>query len=138
MRGHLYVLTNPHMPGLVKIGCTDRTAYQRADELSRATGVPGRYRVERSWLLDNAAAAERRVHGALAAYRLPGSEHFRLPLVTAVEQVEALLRDAQPELRLLPAWRVAASRAAAVALLIVGYWPTLRRLYRQARAALRA
>src|SRR5215469_3906519 len=103
MRGHLYVLTNPHMPGLVKIDCTDRTAYERADELSRATGVPGRYRVERSWLLDNAAAAERRVHGALAAHRLPGSEHFGLPVATAVEQVEALLRGARPELRLLPA-----------------------------------
>jgi hypothetical protein len=138
MRGHLYVLTNPHMPGLVKIGCTDRTPYVRAAELSAATGVPGRYKVEWFWQMADAPAAERRVHGALAAFRLPGSEHFRLPVAAAVEQVKALLGVARPELRLLPSWRVAASRAAAVALLIVGYWPTLHRLYRQARAVLRA
>jgi hypothetical protein len=40
MRGYIYVLTNPNMPGLVKIGYTQRLPRERANELSRATGVP--------------------------------------------------------------------------------------------------
>ena len=93
MRGHLYVLTNPYMPGLVKIGCTDRTPRERADELSQATGVPGRFKVERSWALDDAHAFERRVHAGLAAYRVSG-EHFGLSVTTAIERIEAMLAEA--------------------------------------------
>jgi hypothetical protein len=40
MRGYIYVLTNPNMPGLVKIGYTQRLPRERANDLSRATGVP--------------------------------------------------------------------------------------------------
>jgi hypothetical protein len=134
----IYALSNPHMPGLVKIGMTCRSPYLRAAELSAQTGVPGRYVVERAWQVPDPAAAERRVQTALAAFRLPGSEHFRLPVADAVARIEALLADARPELRLRPAWRVAASRAAAVALLILACWPQAHRLYRQARAVLRA
>jgi hypothetical protein len=135
MRGHLYVLTNPHMPGLVKIGCTERTAYERADELSRATGVPGRFRVERSWSLDDAAAAERRVHGALRLYRVSG-EHFRLPVTAAIDHIEAMLpNQGKPQ----PAWLRRVERVAAVVLLIIACWPTLRRLpYRYVQIAARA
>jgi hypothetical protein len=138
MRGHLYVLTNPYMPGLVKIGMTDRSPTIRAAELSVRTGVPGSYVVERAWQVPDAAAAERRVHAALAAYRIVGSEHFRLPLQDAVARIDRVLTDARPELRLRPTWRQAASRAAAVALLILACWPQAHRLYRQARAILRA
>jgi hypothetical protein len=138
MRGQLYVLTNPYMSGLVKIGCTERSPYVRAAELSAQTGVPGSYIVERAWQVPDAAAAERGVHAVLADCRLPGSEHFRLPVADAVARVEAILADARPELLLRPTWRVAVSRAAAVALLILTCWPTLRRLYRQARALPRA
>src|SRR5688572_6679317 len=38
--GYLYVLINPSLPGLVKIGKTNRDPEQRAAELSAATGVP--------------------------------------------------------------------------------------------------
>jgi hypothetical protein len=133
MTGYCYVLTNPYMPGLVKAGMTDRSPYLRAAELSAPTGVPGHYRVERFWALDDAAAAERRVHAALAQYRVSG-EHFRLPVADAVSRIEAVLAAARPELRLFPTWHVAASRAAAVVLLILSLWPAFRRLQRQLRA----
>jgi hypothetical protein len=136
--GDIYVLSNPHMTGLVKAGCTTRSPTVRAAELSEPTGVPGRYVVERSWRVADAPAAERLVHAALTAYRLPGSEHFRLPVAAAVERVETILGDARPQLLLHPTWRVAASRAAAVGLLILAYWPVLRRLHRRLRATLQA
>jgi hypothetical protein len=37
--GHIYVLINPSIPGLVKIGKTTRDPESRAKELSQATGV---------------------------------------------------------------------------------------------------
>ena len=38
--GCVYILKNPAMPDLIKIGYTMETAQKRADELSRSTGVP--------------------------------------------------------------------------------------------------
>ncbi|MDC0850100.1 GIY-YIG nuclease family protein [Pseudomonas aeruginosa] len=38
--GFVYVLTSPAMPGLYKVGATTRSPRQRAEELSRGTGVP--------------------------------------------------------------------------------------------------
>ncbi len=91
MRGYLYVLTNPNMRGLVKIGFTERSPQERAAELSRATGVPGRFKVEKSWRIDQAQAHERKVHAALAAHRMSG-EHYRLTVADAVEQISVMLR----------------------------------------------
>jgi hypothetical protein len=126
------VLSNPHMPGLLKIGHTVRTPAERAAELSNATGVPGRFQVERSWYLDDAEAFERQVHVAFAGQLVSG-EHFRLPVATAIERIEAMLR-AEPELRAThPAWRHHLARIVAVIALIAACWGALRRLRRTIR-----
>jgi hypothetical protein len=130
MPEYLYLLSNEFMPGLLKCGWTTRSPYVRAAELSNATGVPGRFKVERSWLLDDAAAAERRVHAAFSACRVSG-EHFRMPVATAIARIEAMLPTlSTPQ----PAWRVWLERAAAVAMLILLCWRILRRLRRRLRA----
>ena len=36
----VYILTNEAMPGLIKIGYTDKTIEKRMKELSRHSGVP--------------------------------------------------------------------------------------------------
>lgn len=36
---YVYVLTNPSIPGIVKIGFTERTAYERLKEINSAPGV---------------------------------------------------------------------------------------------------
>ena len=36
----VYILTNEAMPGLIKIGYTDKSIEERMKELSRHTGVP--------------------------------------------------------------------------------------------------
>jgi hypothetical protein len=44
--GQVYILSNPAMPGLVKIGFTRRTTRLRVSELSGATGVPMPFKIE--------------------------------------------------------------------------------------------
>jgi hypothetical protein len=77
----------------VKIGYTDRTPSERASELSGATGVPGLFKVERSWQLADAQSWERRVHSALAQHRVSG-EHFELTVNEAVRRITQLLHAA--------------------------------------------
>jgi hypothetical protein len=129
-QGHCYLLTNPYMPGLVKIGRTDRSPYVRAAELSEPSGVPGRYVVERVWSVPDTQAAECRVHAAFTRFRVPGSEHFQIALLGAVERIEAILGSPEPR----HIWRTELERITAVALLIEGYWPTIRQFVRRLRA----
>ena len=44
--GYVYVLSNPSIPGIVKIGMTERDVPARALELSASTGVPEPYDVD--------------------------------------------------------------------------------------------
>jgi hypothetical protein len=43
LSGFVYLLSNPSMPGLLKIGYTERDVTERAAEISAATGVPEPY-----------------------------------------------------------------------------------------------
>jgi T5orf172 domain len=91
--GHIYVLSNPHMRGLVKIGFTLGPPESRALELSRATGVPGRYKVERSWLIQDPRRHERAVHRELRRYRVEGKELFKLTAPVAIERINVMLAN---------------------------------------------
>ncbi|MBI4472007.1 MAG: GIY-YIG nuclease family protein [Acidobacteria bacterium] len=87
----IYVLTNKAMPGLVKIGFTDRETPERALEL-QTTGVPFPFRVHRSWVVEDPAAAERSVHMALAKHRVSvDREFFRVSPDHAVALINRLL-----------------------------------------------
>ena len=44
--GFIHLLSTPYMPGLVKIGFTERDVFERAKELGAVTGVPAPYVVE--------------------------------------------------------------------------------------------
>jgi hypothetical protein len=137
VRGYIYLLTNPHMAALIKTDRTDRSPYVRAAELSAATGVPGRYVVQQFWQVPDAEVAERRAFATLAAYRVRGSEHFRIGLPEAVGRIEQVLgtTPVRPT-----RWRRIAERAVGVFLLVLAAVATLRRLQhnlRRLRAALR-
>lgn len=76
--GHLYVLANSAMPGLVKIGKTTRSPSERAAELSGVTGLPTPFIVVYEQLFKNCSEAEVFVHTYLASrgHRVSDSREF--------------------------------------------------------------
>jgi len=92
--GYVYVLQNPAFPGVLKIGRTTRLPEERADELSRQTGVPAPYQVVFSEFFEDCHAAEKAVHEALAARRRKG-EFFRVSIDEAVAAIEEYKRIEQ-------------------------------------------
>ncbi|MGR3640097.1 GIY-YIG nuclease family protein [Alterinioella nitratireducens] len=83
--GWLYILTNPAMPDLCKIGMTTRTPEERAAEL-HDTGSPAPYTVAKAWPVDDVRAAERDAHAALARYRVSDQrEWFRVSVPKAIK-----------------------------------------------------
>lgn len=91
-KGYVYVLTNPHIPNLVKIGYTDREPRIRAKELSSFTGVPGKWNVHEAWCLDDAYDCEQRIFAHFARHR-QGGEFFALAPDAAVDAISVLLSD---------------------------------------------
>jgi hypothetical protein len=89
------------MPGLVKIGHTDRHPDRRAAELTAATGVPAPFVVAWAHPVIDHEALEGIVHGELAACRARHNrEFFRCSVPAARSIIE---REAAA--LLLPWWR---------------------------------
>jgi hypothetical protein len=77
--GYVYILCNPSMPGIVKIGATERSPVDRVAELSAATGVPTPFALFYYILHHDAFAAEQLVHAELEHFRVSEKrEFFRL------------------------------------------------------------
>ena len=97
----VYVLTNPAMPGIVKIGMTDRLEVQPRLRDLYTTGVPLPFDcvIAREIEDKEAAEIERALHTAFDPYRInPNREFFQVE----PEQVEVLLwvmpgRDVTPQ-----------------------------------------
>ena len=85
IRGHLYILSNPTMPGLLKIGLTTRPVIERAAELGAATGVAGAFRVEAYFESSDLEADEKAAHKRLARNRVRGKEFFKVSLDEAID-----------------------------------------------------
>jgi hypothetical protein len=79
------------MPGLLKIGCTDRNIKERVQELNSATGVPAPFDIEAVFFSADCLSEEKQIHSALGAYRVEGKEFFRLTLVESLRTIEKAL-----------------------------------------------
>ncbi len=90
--GFLYILSNPTMPGLVKVGKTTRDPSDRVKELSAATGVPTPFLLVYYQPVHDCDNAEKWAHAELErrGYR-PNSdrEFFLAPVHEAVEILNA-------------------------------------------------
>ena len=84
----MYVLTNPEMPGLVKIGRTSRKEVQQRLVELYSTGVPVPFECEYAARVSDEAVVEKAFHTAFEPYRInPNREFFRID----PEQAIALL-----------------------------------------------
>lgn len=109
-RGYVYVLSNPAMPGLVKVGRTTRRVSARAEELYQ-TGVPSPFVVEDYVYSPDCDELELWFHEACDQVRHSSSrEFFRMEAPEAIEslrelhtcQVSYLVEEFAPDHALLP------------------------------------
>ncbi|RJG11106.1 GIY-YIG nuclease family protein [Pseudomonas cavernicola] len=85
LRGWIYVITNPAMPALVKIGYSTKDPSFRAKELNN-TGSPHPYSVAYDALLPSPRDMEQRVHKLLIDKR-EGKEWFRITVAEAISTI---------------------------------------------------
>ncbi|MNR71510.1 hypothetical protein D3C71_21380 [compost metagenome] len=90
--GYVYVLTNPSIPGQVKVGQTQRRPEKRGLELSSATGVPEQFELFYYRSFADSAVAERIVHTILEEQGLRTSANREFFAATA-EAAKLLIDD---------------------------------------------
>lgn len=96
--GVIYILINPSMPSLVKIGKTTRVPEERAIELSGTSGVPTKFFVAYEVSVSDCDAAEKDIHNRLSNFRVnDGREFFNMPLKTAIQSVMEITKPYQCE-----------------------------------------
>jgi hypothetical protein len=80
--GFVYILKNGSMPGIYKVGYTERSPSLRCEELSRSTSVPQEFELICYAEFRNAHAKEQEIHRQLEKHRVnPDREFFRCDLL---------------------------------------------------------
>ena len=82
--GFVYVLGNKAMPGLFKVGCTERSPFERARQLSKATGVPHPFEVYFHIEVEDHQYVERLIHARLNGCRSNQCREFFTDLKSIV------------------------------------------------------
>jgi hypothetical protein len=92
-KGYVYILTNPSMPGLVKIGKTTRDVFQRSVELYQ-TGVPKPFTVYHSVFSPDCHTLEVNIHRQLNECRpTQDREFFNIQPIDAMNRLEDCLYE---------------------------------------------
>jgi hypothetical protein len=87
----VYVLTNPAMPGLIKIGYSEQDEASKRIAQLYTTGVPVPFQLEFACKVANAAEVEKALHIAFAPNRInPKREFFRIDPVQAIAILKLL------------------------------------------------
>jgi hypothetical protein len=72
----VYVLSNPSMPDIVKIGYTKLDPQERSNQIGRGTGIPQEFYVEWAYKCFNGEEIEREVHKYLKKQRVNTNKEF--------------------------------------------------------------
>ncbi len=87
----VYILESSSMPGMVKIGYTKGDPIDRANTLSKSTGVPTPFNVVYSYSCFNGERIEKAVHKHFRAKRVNSQrEFFYVELDEAIKAIENL------------------------------------------------
>ena len=93
MNEYIYILSNPSMGGMIKVGKTTHHPNKRMSEL-RSTGVPTPFVLELSLSVRDCHASERAAHIALDKYRVTGDrEFFKISVKSAVQVILPVIGD---------------------------------------------
>ena len=92
VRGFVYVLSNKQMPGIIKIGFTERDIESRVQELSSSTGVPTPFEIEAYYPTEDPIRDEAKVHQMFAEYRIENKEFFKLTVEDAVSRMSKIFK----------------------------------------------
>ena len=96
MSEFIYILENALMPGLVKIGRTERSVSERVGELSSHTGVPISFTVVKEYEVENSVGAEKMIHERLSNFRVSDNrEFFKMEADDAMDIIESMLPKAE-------------------------------------------
>jgi len=93
IHGIIYILTNPAMPGIVKIGKTAREIETRLSELY-STGVPVPFECVFAGKVSDIDKVEKAFHLAFAPYRInPKREFFQIEAEQAIAMLELMTTE---------------------------------------------
>jgi hypothetical protein len=68
--GHIYILQNTSIPGVFKIGFTERSVADRLNEINKATGVITPWFVRDFWFTQEPYLKEQEIHRLLDEFRV--------------------------------------------------------------------
>jgi len=83
-KGYVYILSNPAMPGLIKIGRSENDPQIRAQQLY-STGVPEPFNIEFVWFTQDCIRLEQEIHAEFSEYRKQGREFFSVSPKDVIE-----------------------------------------------------
>jgi hypothetical protein len=85
----VYVLSNPAMPGLLKIGMTDKTNLALRMKELYTTGVPLPFDCVYACIVEDNAVTEKAMHSKFAKYRInPNREFFKVGAKSVVKALK--------------------------------------------------
>ena len=97
--GNIYVLSNPAMPNLVKIGKTKNDSRERAIQLSAHPGVPLPFSLEIQWMVSDFHYSESMIHNILRRHRLSKErEFFSINTQECIEKIEWIFKETEKDI----------------------------------------
>lgn len=99
MEGYIYIIENQSfIPGLLKIGMTEREPQKRIKELSSSSGVPTEFNILYTKKIKTPRIIEQLVHDKFKKYRYE-KEFFQVELDMIVKFIESLDPDNLPKVK---------------------------------------
>jgi hypothetical protein len=87
MRGFVYIITNPsYKDGIIKIGYSRKDPRERAEELSKNTGIPERMVLEYDILIEDPETVEREIHMLLSKFNRD-KEWFNYSVINGIQLI---------------------------------------------------
>ena len=86
----VYILSNPSIPGMYKIGYTANTVENRVIQINRGTGIPTPFNIEFRYKCYKGERIEREVHKFFKKYRVNNDREF---FNVSLEEAEDAIRN---------------------------------------------